>query len=101
MSEVRGSSREELPCIRGRGGWEKPSRTEARGGDPEEPPEPEARGGDPEKPPRAQGQGRQLGGATHARGQGLQPGGVTQGVVAAQAQEGPEELSHIEGQERW
>ena len=46
------------------------------------------RSGDPEEPPRAQGQGRQLGGATR-------------GAVAAQAQEGLEELSHVEGQERW
>ena len=47
---------------------------------------PEARGGDPEEPPRA-------------RSQGWQPGGETRGVVAAQAQEGLEELSHVEGQE--
>ena len=46
----------------------------------------EARGGDLEEPPGAQGQGRW-------------PGGATQGVVAAQAQEGLEELSHVEGQE--
>ena len=49
---------------------------------------PEARGGDPEEPPRAPGQERQLGGAM-------------QGAVAEQAQEGLEELSHVEGQERW
>ena len=42
------------------------------------------------------GQERQ-GGATHARGQG----GATRGVVAEQAQEGLEELSHVEGQEQW
>ena len=48
---------------------------------------PEARGSDPEEPPRARGQGRRLGGATR-------------GVVAAQAQEGLEELSHVEGQEQ-
>ena len=45
-------------------------------------PEPEARGGTWEKPP--------------AQGQGQQPGGV----VATQAQEGLEELSNVEGQER-
>ena len=39
------------------------------------------------------------GGATHARGQGRRLGGATRGVVAAQAQEGLEELSHVEGQE--
>ena len=48
---------------------------------------PEARGGDPEEPPRARGQGRQ-------------PGGATGGAVAAQSQEGLEELSHAEGQEQ-
>ena len=47
---------------------------------------PEARGGDLEEPPGARGQGQQLGGATW-------------GAVAAQAQEGLEELSHLEGQE--
>ena len=48
---------------------------------------PEARGGDPEEPPQA-------------RGQGLRPGGATRGAVAEQAQEGLEELSHVEGQEQ-
>ena len=48
----------------------------------------------------ARGQGQQLGGATHAQGRGQRPGGATQGVVAEQAPEGLEELSHIEGQER-
>ena len=61
---------------------------------------PEARGSDPDEPPQAWGQGRQLGGATHTRGQGRRPGGATQGAVASQAQEGLEELSHVEGQER-
>ena len=44
---------------------------------------------------------RQLGGATHTRGQGRWPGGATRGVVAAQAQEGLEELTHGEVQEQW
>ena len=61
---------------------------------------PEARGGDAEEPPQARGQGRHLGGATHARGQGRRPGGATPEAVAVQAQEGLEELSHVEGQER-
>ena len=39
-------------------------------------------------------------GGTDARGQGPQPGGATRGAVAAQAQEGLEELSHVEGQEQ-
>ena len=47
---------------------------------------PEARGSDPEEPPQARGQGRR-------------PGGATRGVLAEQAQEGLEELSHVEGQE--
>ena len=37
----------------------------------------------------------------HAWGQGLQTGGATHGAVAEQAQEGLEELSHVEGQELW
>ena len=48
---------------------------------------PEARGGSWEEPPRARGQGRQLGEATR-------------GAMAAQAQDGLEELSHVEGQEQ-
>ena len=35
-----------------------------------------------------------------SRGQGQWLGGATGGAVAAQAQEGLEELSHVEGQER-
>ena len=35
-----------------------------------------------------------------APGQGRWLGGATQGVVAAQAQEGLEELFHVEGQEQ-
>ena len=34
------------------------------------------------------------------KGQGQRPGGATQGVVPEQAQEGLEEPSHVEGQER-
>ena len=45
--------------------------------------------------PEPQGQGQQLGGATYTLGQVRQPGGATRGVVAAQAQEGLEELSHV------
>ena len=61
----------------------------------------EVMGGDPEEPPRAPGQGQKLGGATHAQGEGLWPGGATRGAVAEQAQEGLEELSHVESQEGW
>ena len=62
---------------------------------------PKPKGSDPEEPPRARGQRWQLGGATHARGQGRRPGGATRGAVAMQAQEGLEELYHVEGQELW
>ena len=49
---------------------------------------PKVRGSSQEEPPCVRGQGRRLGRSTHV-----------QGVVAVLAQEGPEELSHIEGQE--
>ena len=87
MSEVRGSGREELPCVQGQGrpGGDTPRprsgaagrshlAPEARGGDPEEPLTPEARAGGWEE--------------------------HSQGAVAAQAQKGLEELSHVEGQEQ-
>ena len=78
----------------------------------------EARGGGWEEQPHAKGQGRQPGAATlgprkgaaaersyptpEARGGGREDQPHVQEVVAAWAQEGPEELSHIEGQEgRW
>ena len=51
-------------------------------------PEPEAKGGSWEETPCA-------------RGQGWRWGGASQGAVAAQVQEGLEELSHVEGQEQW
>ena len=90
LPRVRGQWRpEETPCIRPRSGVAGRSHLA-----------PEARGGDPEEPPRAQGQGWQLGGATYARSQGRRLGGASRGAVAAQAQEGLEELSHAEGQEQ-
>ena len=48
----------------------------------------EARGGGREEPPHAQNQGQDSGRSTHI-----------QGAVAVVAQEGLEELSHVEGQE--
>ena len=48
--------------------------------------------------PHARGQGHRSGGATHARGQGQQLEELP-GALALRAQEGLEELSHIEGQE--
>ena len=79
MSEVRGSGREELPRVRDQG---RPGEATSR-------PRPGA------VTLRRQLKGQQLGVATHARGQGRRPGGATRGVVAAQAQEGLQELSHI------
>ena len=99
-SEVRGGSREELPRVRGqwrpRGDTPRPrsgqpgeatsrprsgavtlrshAKPEARGGSWEEPPTPEARAGAGRSNPRSGG---------------------------CAAQEGLEELSHVEGQERW
>ena len=52
--------------------------------------------------PHTRGQGRQPGGATQAGGQGRRLEELPR-AVAARAQEGLEELCHIEGQEgrRW
>ena len=87
VSEVRGGGQKELPSVRGQwwpgGDTPRPRSGAARRSHLA----PEARGGDPEEPPIA-------------RGQGQWPGGATRGAVAAQAQEGLEELSHVEGQER-
>ena len=87
-SEVRGGDREELLCVRGQwqpGGDNPRLRSGAAG---RSHLVSEAKGCDAEEPPRAQGQGRR-------------PGGATRGAVAEQAQEGLEELSHVEGQELW
>ena len=79
MSKVRGSGRQEIPSIRGQGRQrEELPRIRGQGRWPEEiphTPKPEARGGGREELPQVQG------------------------AVATQAQEGLEELSHIEGQE--
>ena len=87
MSEVRGSSREELPCIRGQGRQPRGAMPRPRSGvaaesarlrqhrsNQEELPPPEARGSGQEKLP-------------HARG-----------AVAARAPEGLKELFHVQGQ---
>ena len=87
MSEVRGSGQEcQTATVQERPGGATPC---LRSGE----------GGGREEIPSIQGQGRQPGGATprpHARGQGPRPGGAT---PRPRAQEGLEELSHIEGQE--
>ena len=99
MSEVSGD-REELTCVQGQGrqpGGDTPHPRSGRWLGEATPrlrpvaagrryPASEVRGGR-EKPPCARGQGRR-------------PGGATRGAVAAQAQEGLEELYHVEGKER-
>ena len=76
------NSREELPCVRDQGRW-------PGGATPH--PKPEARGGGQEELPHAP--------TPQARGGGPEDQPHIQGAVAAQAQEGLEELSHVEGQE--
>ena len=92
MSQVRGSGREYQTATvqeRPRGATRSP-----RSG----------RGGRREEIPSVRGQGQRPGGATprpHARGQGWRREELP-GAMAAWAQEGLEELPHIEGQEgRW
>ena len=83
----QGSSQEELPHVRGQL-WPRGDTPHPRSGAGRRSHlVPEARGGDPEEPPQA-------------RGQGQRSGEAMRGAVAAWAQEGLEELSHIEGQER-
>ena len=74
-SEVRGSSREELPSVRGQGWWPRVPGCNSAGAVKRSYPQPEARGGSWEELPHVQG------------------------VVAAWAQEGLEELLHIQDQE--
>ena len=69
-------------------------------------PKPEARGGGREElphasTPEARGGGREEQPTPKARGGGWEDQPHVQGAVAAQAQEGLEELSHAEGQEGW
>ena len=81
-SKVRGSGREEIPLVQGRGGNQE---------DLPHAPKPKARGGGREEQPMPE-----------ARGSGQEDQPHIQGAVAVQAQEGLEELSHVEGQEgRW
>ena len=95
LSEVGGgAARRRCPASRVRGGDERSYPvSEVRGGGREEiphapNPRPGAAGGRSYTKPEARGSGRED-----------QP--HVQGAVAAQAQEGLEELSHVEGQEGW
>ena len=101
MSEVRGGGQKELPSVRGQW-WPGGDTASPRSGQPGEATSHRRPGAVTLRSQlEARGQGQQLGGATHAQGQGRRLGGATPGVVAVQAQEGLEELSHVEGQERW
>ena len=79
----------------------------ARGGGQEEQPIPEARGCNERSYPESEVRGGGREELPHAptpkaRGSGWEDQPHVQGAVAARAQEGLEELSHIEGQEgRW
>ena len=103
MSKVRGSSREyqtamaerpreAIPRPRSGGAAERryPA-SEVRGGDERSYPTSEVRGSDQEELPHAP--------KPEARGGGQEDQPHVQGAVAAWAQEGLEELSHVEGQE--
>ena len=115
----KGGGQEELPHVGGQGQQRRVPDCDGAGTAERSYPASEVRRGGREEIPSVRGQGRRPGGATprpHARGQGggleEQPtpeargGGRedqphVQGAVAARAQEGLEELSHIEGQEGW
>ena len=85
MAHKRG--REELPHIQGQG--QKPGGPHARGATAKRSyPTSEVRGSSREEIPHTQG-----------RGGGWEDQPHVQGAMAAQAQEGLEELSHVEGQE--
>ena len=88
-SEVRGGSRGELPHARGQGHWPRGATSRPSSGALAETsyPTSEVRGGRTTyRTPEVRGGGRE--GKPH-----------NQGAVAAQAQEGPEELLHLQGQE--
>ena len=61
----------------------------------------EVRGGSREETPRVRGQGCGWEEPPTPEALAPPPGGATRGAVAAQEQEGLEELSHVEGQELW
>ena len=93
-SEVRGAAKRRYPASEVRGGDERSyPASEVRGGSWEElphAPKPEARGGGWEEQQTSE-----------ARGGGWEDQPHVQGAVAVRAQEGLEELSHVEGQEGW
>ena len=90
MSEVRGSGQEELPHIRGRG-----SSQECQAATAQEQP----RGATPR--PRSGAVAGRSYPPPEARAGSCEEQTHVQGAVAAQAQEGLEELFHVQGQEGW
>ena len=112
-SEVSGGGWEELTCIRGQW-WPRGDTPSPRSGVAAERSYPASKvSGSWEETPRARGQGQRPRGATPrlrpvaARRRHPEPearGGSWEEPpkeLAEQAQEGLEELSHVEGQERW
>ena len=77
MSEVKGRSWEELPRVRGQGQWPRVPGCDSTGAAERSYPASKTRGGGREEQPHLQG------------------------VVAARAQEGLEELFHVQGQKGW
>ena len=73
--------------------------SEVRGGDEKSYPTSEVRGGGQEELPHAPSP--RPGAASEVRGGGQEDQPHVQGAMAAQVQEGLEELSHVEGQEGW
>ena len=121
--QQRRNAREELPHVRGQGAAQRryPA-SEVRGGDEKSYPTSEVRGGGWEEIPHAPSPrpgaaggrsypmplslrpgvaGRRSNPTPKARGGGREDQPHVQGAVATPAQEGLEELSHVEGQEGW
>ena len=92
MSEFTGGGQEEIPSLQGQG-WQRRSypASEVRGSGQEELPHAPM--------PETRGRGREEQPTPEARGGGREDQPHVQGAVAVRAQEGLEELSHIEGQE--
>ena len=91
MLEARGGGREEQPHAGGQGVQPRgDTQRQVRGGDERSYPTSEVRGGEPEIPHTPK---------PEAKGGGGKEQPLFQGAVAARAQEGLEELSHVKGQE--
>ena len=87
----KGGSQEELPHVRGQGQWLRVPSYDSAGTAERSYPGSEVRGGSREELPHAP--------TPKARGGGQEEQPHVQGALAARAQEGLEELSHVKGQE--